>query len=136
MERLIKMIESHPAGSAFKPEELAKCIIETFSCSHICITCADACLSEDMVKNLVKCIRLNLDCAEICQTAGNMLSRVGSINEDALREQLRACVSACDMCGSECRLHKEHEHCMVCADKCFECRDVCEKMLSEVPTTV
>lgn len=133
---LRKMIESHPAASSFNAEELTSCISHCYSCAQICTTCADACLHEDRVRELTQCIRLNLDCADVCLATGAMLSRVGSVSEELVREQLRACRTACEICGQECGKHKQHEHCVICAESCRKCGDVCDQMLSAISAGV
>jgi hypothetical protein len=40
-----------------------------------CTICADACLAEDGVRDLVHCIRLCLDCADACAAAVRILGR-------------------------------------------------------------
>ncbi len=40
-------------------EILANSIQELHDCAQVCNICADACLGEDMVKELTRCIRLN-----------------------------------------------------------------------------
>jgi hypothetical protein len=46
-----------------------------FECAQACTACADDCLSEQKVTDLVKCIRLAADCADICVATGNIVSR-------------------------------------------------------------
>jgi hypothetical protein len=132
MEMTKRMIESHPAGTDYDLNELAKCITHCYSCAQTCTTCADACLSEENVKMLAKCIRLNLDCADVCLATGAILSRLGSVSEELVREQLRACRTACELCGQECDQHKQHEHCVICSDSCRKCGDVCDHLLSSI----
>jgi hypothetical protein len=130
MDMTKKMIQSHPLGAAFSADELENCITECFSCAQACTACADACLNEQEVSDLKRCIRLNLDCADICLATGRIMSRLGHISEQILREQLKTCMTACDFCGSECNSHQQHEHCKVCAEACYNCKDVCDSMLS------
>lgn len=137
MEMTKRMIESHPAGSDLDIDELANCITHCYSCAQTCTTCADACLSEDNLQMLARCIRLNLDCADVCVATGAVLSRLGSANEELLRNQLRACKAACDVCGSECDKHsQQHEHCRICADSCRKCADACDQLLSSISAGV
>lgn len=132
MQNVDIMIKAHPMGSSFNINELSDCITECFSCGQTCQSCADACLAEDNVKDLIKCIRLNLDCADVCITTGSMLSRLTSFSDELLRDQLKACETACEVCGSECGNHQHHEHCSICADSCRRCKEICQKMLSSM----
>jgi hypothetical protein len=136
MEMVKRMLEAHPVHAAFSMDELADCISHCFGCAQICSTCADACLHEDMVKELARCIRLNLDCADVCVATGKVLSRMGGASDELLRDQLKACMAACDICGKECNLHKHHEHCVICAESCFHCKSACGKMLSGIAVGV
>jgi hypothetical protein len=42
---------------------------------EVAVSCADACLAEDLVKELTQCIRLNLDCADVCNITGRIATR-------------------------------------------------------------
>ena len=48
---------------------LARCLDEYGACEASCTICADACLAEDDVTDMVRCIRLCLDCADACAGA-------------------------------------------------------------------
>jgi hypothetical protein len=63
MHHVTKMLETHPQATA--NEALARCIEQCFACALTCTSCADACLAEEQVQELVRCIRLNLDCADV-----------------------------------------------------------------------
>ena len=136
MKMIKEMIESHPVTSSFDTTELAECIMNCFSCAQVCNTCADACLSEDNVKDMIQCIRLNHDCADICSATGKMMSRLTSPSDEMLRDQIKACITACEICGNECSSHSKMKHCTVCAQSCNECKKACEKILSSVTAGV
>ncbi|HSJ30037.1 MAG TPA: four-helix bundle copper-binding protein, partial [Longimicrobiales bacterium] len=100
----------------------------TAECAAICASCADACLAEPNVAELVKCIRLNVDCADICEMTGRFFARASARDRDTLRHLLRACAAACRVCGEECARHAQHmEHCRICADSCRACAEACER---------
>lgn len=89
-------------------------------CQSACEHCADACLSEDNVSEMVECIRLNRDCADICNLAMVYVSR------DSKRASsiLEFCAGICDACAEECEKY-EHEHCKDCAEACRHCATAC-----------
>jgi hypothetical protein len=99
-----------------------------------CTSCADACLGEKGVQNLVRCIRLNLDCADICAVTARLLTRQTEPPLALLRRQLEVCEAACQACEAECDQHAHHhEHCRVCAEACRRCAEACHALLPEVP---
>jgi hypothetical protein len=128
------MLDTYPKGlGGVDKEKLAKCIAACFECSQTCTACADACLGEDMVADLVKCIRTNLDCADVCAATGNILSRHTGYDANITRTILEACRTACRVCGDECDQHAGmHEHCRVCAEACRECERACQDLLSSL----
>jgi hypothetical protein len=95
-------------------------------------SCADDCLSEQNVTELLKCTRLDLDCADICAATGRIVSRQTEYDATVTRAALQACIAACRSCGEECARHGEHgmEHCRVCAEECDRCRRACEALLT------
>ena len=115
---LHEMIETHPQRVNADPETLARCVEDCFGCSATCTSCADACLGEEAVAELVRCIRLNLDCAAVCWATGRLI-RQTAFDPQLARHMLEACVVACRRCAEECERHAgHHEHCRVCADAC------------------
>src|SRR5919202_5203932 len=54
---------------------LADTALAAFDCAQTCTACANACLGEPQVQDLVRCIRLNLHCADVCDTTGRLISR-------------------------------------------------------------
>jgi hypothetical protein len=133
MHHVTQMLETHP--QATPSEGLARCIAECFACAQTCTSCADACLGEEGVQELVRCIRLNLDCADVCETTGRVLSRQTAFEPQLARSVLETCVQACRVCAEECERHAEEmqmEHCRVCAEACRRCDQACEDLLSSL----
>lgn len=131
--RASEMLQTHPQVEtvAVDRQALIDCIEACYRCAQTCTACADACLGESMVEELVACIRLNLDCADVCAATGNLLSRQTSANWQLIQAQLRACATACQLCGAECERHADmHEHCRVCAEMCRQCEDACRRLLN------
>ena len=111
--------------------KLADCIEACFVCTQTCTACADACLSEDMVADLVKCIRTDLDCADICAATGAVLSRHTGYDANITKAVLDACRIACGSCATECDGHAGmHDHCRLCAEACRRCEAACADLLS------
>ena len=128
-----EMIRTHPQATNVDRDALARCIAECFSCEATCTSCADACLGEETVDELVRCIRLNLDCADLCAATGRALTRRTAFEPQLARHILEACAQACRICGDECEQHAEHhEHCRVCADACRRCEDACHQVASTI----
>jgi hypothetical protein len=125
-----QMISTHPNVRGSTNDALIRCIEECYDCAQSCTACADACLGEDMVKQLTQCIRLNLDCADVCAATGTVASRRTGANEDVIRQMLKACETACRLCGDECEKHaRMHEHCRICAGACRRCQQACAEAM-------
>jgi hypothetical protein len=128
-----EMIQTHPQPLSVDRDTLVRCIEECFSCAATYTSCADACLGEGRVQELVRCIRLNLDCADICDTTGRILTRQTGADVAVLRAAVEVCSQACRVCGEECERHAEHhEHCRVCAGECRRCEQACNDLLSTI----
>lgn len=126
-----QMLETHPWPGNVDRDVLSRCIEECFSCAAICTSCADACLSEEMVAEMRKCVRLNLDCADICDATGRVLTRQTEYDAPTSKAQLESCREACRTCAEECERHVEmHEHCKICAEACRRCEQACQELLS------
>ena len=94
--------------------------------------CADACLAEEMVTELVHCIRTDLDCAEIWRQPA-VLSRHTGSDASVTEALLEACRVACRACGNDCESHATmHEHCRICAEACRRCEMACAALLSDM----
>jgi len=97
-----EMLRTYPADlGGTDREALARSIDQCFDCAQTCTACADACLSEDGVANLVKCVRTCLDCADICDATGRVLSRHTGYDANLTRATLQACVTAVYFCVLE-----------------------------------
>ncbi|MCQ1955701.1 four-helix bundle copper-binding protein [Arthrobacter sp. zg-Y826] len=134
MALITEMLENHPAAGprASDPRLLVECLLACGECAQVCNACADACLSEEMVGELVSCIRTDLDCAEICATTSAVLSRTGTAGP-ASASLLHACIAACAACAEECQQHAAmHQHCRICAEACRRCINACEKLLTSL----
>jgi hypothetical protein len=127
-----EMLASHPRPvQGVDRQKLADCIAACFECGQVCTACADACLAEEMVADLVTCIRTDLDCADICVTTGTVLSRQTGFDAESVRVLLEACAAACKACGDECAQHAEmHERCRICADACRRCEAACRELIA------
>ena len=120
------MSRTHPTANGSVSNALIRCIEDCYDCAQVCTACADACLAEDMAKDLSQCIRLNLDCADVCETAGAVASRRTGSNDAVVRRLIETCAEACRLCGDECERHAtEHQHCRICAEACRECETAC-----------
>jgi Domain of Unknown Function (DUF326) len=126
-----EVIETHPQPTSVNRDALLRCIDLCFDCSATCTSCADACLGEQDVGELVRCIRLNLDSADACDAAGRILTRQTAPDGGVLRAVIQACAAACRACGEECERHAEHhEHCRVCSRTCRRCEQACNDLLA------
>jgi uncharacterized membrane protein len=131
VHHVTKILETHPQATA--NETLARCIEQCFACALTCTSCADACLAEERVRELVRCIRLDLDCADMCEATGRLLTRQTSSEPQLTRNMLGVCAQACRTCAEECERHAQHhEHCRVCAEACRRCEQACEDLLSSL----
>ena len=131
MDRIERMLQTHPHPASSAGDEALACILATAECSATCTTCADACLSEANAGEMTLCIKLNLDCADVCALTARLIARPSRRDEPTLEAVLDACATACRACAAECDRHAEHmEHCRVCAEACRACADACERMSS------
>ena len=129
----IEMIRVHPHVMGNVNDALVRCIDECYACGMSCNICADACLGEEMLRELTQCIRLNNDCADVCLATGALSARRTGSDEELIRRMLDACVVACRNCGEECRRHADmHEHCRVCAEHCERCEEACRSALKSM----
>jgi hypothetical protein len=125
------MLDTYPRSFNLDATTLAQAIDALADCGQACTACADACLSEEGVADLVKCIRLDLDCADLCDTTARVLSRQTEYDANITRSLVEACRQSCKSCGDECEQHaSHHEHCRVCAEACRRCEQACEQLLS------
>ncbi len=122
------MIASHPDVRGSTNDALIASIDAANACALTCTVCADACLAEEMVADLVQCIRLTLDCADVCRVTSVLASRRAGSDEALIAAQLEVCQQACRRCAEECGRHADrHEHCRICADACRRCEAACRE---------
>jgi hypothetical protein len=127
-----RMLRTHPQESE-NAELLAAAIDACFDCTAACTSCADACLAEDGVAELVRCIGTNQDCADVSAATGAVLSRPTASDDNLTAAILAACVTACSTCADECESHSDmYEHCRVCAEVCRRCQKACRALLVEL----
>jgi Domain of Unknown Function (DUF326) len=126
-----QLLDTYPRSFNVNAGVLARTIDALSDCAQACTACADDCLSEPNVAELVKCIRLDLDCADVCTATLRVASRQTEYDANLTRPLLEACAAACRSCGDECERHAEmHEHCRVCAEACRRCEQACNELLA------
>ncbi len=131
MQTAQAMVAAHPGEPGLDRDLLARAVDLMVACSTACTVCADACLAEDMVAELVRCVRTDADCADVCLVASRVMGRQTAYDADVSRAVVQACLVACRACERECAGHADmHEHCRVCAEACRECAEVCEELLA------
>ena len=129
-----QVLQAHPMGDRVAGQ-ITTTIRALADNATACHACADACLHEDMVKELVQCIERDVECATSCEATVSMLLQAGSTNQRVWQVQLDACAEACSACAEECDKHAQmHEHCRVCAESCREAEHACKNALAEVVT--
>ncbi|MFD0775448.1 four-helix bundle copper-binding protein [Streptomonospora algeriensis] len=129
-----EFLRSHPRDVGVADVDLLKTTVERLTaCSQSCTACADACLGESGVADLVACVRLNLDCADICSAAERVLTRRTEADPELHRGLLETAILYTQACARECERHAdEHEHCRLCADRCRLAEDACRQILAHV----
>jgi hypothetical protein len=129
-----EILKTHRRPPVAELAVLVRCIDECSTCEASCTVCADACLAEDDVRDLVRCIRLCLDCADACDDTLRILSRQTDPDPATQRTALEACLAACRACAEECERHAHHhEHCRLSAEECRRCERACEDLLAVFP---
>ena len=125
------ILRTHVRPLAADATLLGRCLDECGACETTCTICADACLAEDDVRDLVHCIRLCLDCADACAAAVRILGRQTDPHPPTQLNTLEACLAACRACADECELHAHHhEHCRLSAEECRRCESACQDLLT------
>ena len=129
MESLIAVLAAHPQ----RPPNtglIETCAAACYSCGGTCAACADACLGEARVAELVCCIRTCLDCSDVSLATARVVSRLTQPSPMLVEAQLMACAEACRICASECDAHAGmHAHCRVCEAACRACEQACRELL-------
>ena len=127
------VIKAHPQPTSLDGDVLLRCIDECRECAASCTACADACLSEKDVQELVHCIRLCLDCADACDATGRIVTRQTAPAVRLIRAIIESCAVACLTCAEECEKHAaHHEHCRICAEDCRRCEQACDDVLATI----
>jgi hypothetical protein len=127
------VIDVHPRPTTFDRELLLRCVEECFDCAATCAACADACLGEEDVANLVRCIRLCLDCSDLCEATGRIVTRQTEPEPGEIRAAVQACATTCRACAEECERHApHHEHCRISAEVCRRCEQACRDLLAAI----
>ena len=127
-----EMFDTHPVKPSSDHDTAIECITACYSCAEACNACADACLAEKEVAKMVPCIRDNNDCADVCLATARIISRLTRTDKKLAGDQLRACITACEICGAECGKHGAMmQHCRVCAEACERCAKACRALLGE-----
>jgi hypothetical protein len=128
-----EIIDRHPRPISLDRSVLLPCIEQCFDCAATCSACADACLGEPDVPELVRCVRLCLDCADVCEATGRVVTRQTETDLGVVRAAVEACVVACAACAEECELHApHHDHCRVSAEVCRSCEKACSDLLAVI----
>lgn len=131
------MIRAYPAAITIDRALMASTIDALLDCAAACTSCADSCLSEEVIDPLRRCIRTNMDCADICEATARVLSRHTGYDANISMAQLQSCVQACQACSSECDKHAGmHEHCRMCAEACRRCESACATLLAAMERTM
>jgi hypothetical protein len=94
------MLGTYPREFGLDTGRLAATIDALSACAQACTACADDCLSEQNVADLVKCIHVCPDCADVCTATLRMLSRQTGYDANLTRPQLQARVAACTSGGT------------------------------------
>ncbi|HJE56965.1 MAG TPA: four-helix bundle copper-binding protein [Nocardiopsis listeri] len=125
-----QMLYAHPDDPEGVGEKVRAVVEACGLCAQVCVVCADACMREETVAELVSCARSDLDCADLCEATQRVLVRRTAEEDGFVASVLQACVQACDRCARECEEHAEHhEHCRVCAEACRACSRACQDLL-------
>lgn len=102
-----------------------KLITALGNCINHCNYCADACLGEDGVKNMVDCIRTDRVCAEACAA----LNQILAMDYNNVKGLIKYCEQICTECADECGKH-DMQHCQDCAEACRKCAKACKEYLA------
>lgn len=133
MNTLGDILKHHPRESEFSHDTLVSTLGEIANCAGVCGACADACLAEPEVDMLRKVIRATVDCAAICEVTAKIAGARTESDARVLAAQMQACVTACEVCAAECRVHAQrHEHCRICAETCDGCIQVCNRFMQSM----
>lgn len=125
-----RVLETHNASPPVDLQLLTSAIDDLNDCISACVSCADACLTENQPDQLNRCIRFDLDCADICTSTARVLGRLVAFPTEVVRPQLQAACVALEACAEECERHAgEHEHCQACAESCREADQTLHRLM-------
>jgi hypothetical protein len=129
MQGISELFATHPQRPP-DPSRIEACATACYECGGLCAACADACLGEAHVAELVCCIRTCLDCSDVCLATARVVSRLTQPSPMLVEAQLMACAEACRICASEFGAHAEmHAHCRACGAACRACEQACRELL-------
>ena len=120
-----KMISLHPASKDHVNQALGDAVHHLMYCSKMALSCADACMAEQM--DMTQCVRLCLDCSDICEATARLGARRTGDDQPMLRELLEVCARMCEQCAAECERH-DMETCRRCADACRRGAEECRRI--------
>ena len=124
-----KMISLHPDVDGHQNQPLADAVHHAMYCAKMCLSCADACLAEDM--DMTQCVRTCSDCSDVCEATARLGARRSGSNEAVLKDMLELCARVCDACASECEGH-DNPHCQLCAQICRETAEDCRNAAATI----
>ncbi len=130
-----QMMRAIPAGPDHNDRAVLREAIEaTQHAALAAVACADACLGEEMVEELVGCIRTLLDTADVCEATARVLSRNAGPGRVLARILLAACAAACRAGREVCEEFLPiHDHCRICARACRQAERACRALLGSLP---
>ena len=129
MEGIGTLFANHPQRPP-NPSLIEACATACYQCGALCVACADACLGDARVAELVCCVRTCLDCSDVCLATARVVSRLTEPSPMLIEAQLMACAEACRICAAECDTQAEmHEHCRICGAASRACEQACRALL-------
>ena len=128
-----RMLAAVPAGPGCDRDRLRDCSEATQAVAQAATTCADACLAEEMVEELVDCVRTLLTTADICETTARVLSRRAGADPVVVRALVTACWTACRAARQVSEEYAPiHYHCQMCARACRSGERACRALLASL----
>lgn len=134
MKTIERILRTHPKAASVHVEETNVASDALLACVEACNICSDACLAEPMIDRMRRCIRATSDCADICGTTARLIGRQTETIAEMVRQQVHACLIACQLCAEECERH-DHRHCRLCAETCRRCQEACNRLLGEISSS-
>jgi hypothetical protein len=110
--------------------DLAGAFVTFAEAAGLANTCADACLAEPDVADLVECIALDRLVSDSCELAGRVLGR--RLLVGAEQHVLALVLAATEACAKECNRHTAHAHCIACAAACERAATVARALLDPI----